>query len=551
MSSPAAPTESTVAVARSCSAAGRIGGGAGMAALATLALLWGYGVFRLGTLWYSNPDYTFGWFVPLLVGCLAWERWKRRPAPVPPEGTTGPFLVAAVLVLVMLAASLFLEVVPNWRLAGWTFALAMLGITFAVVYLVGGRSWVNHFMFPALFFLVAVPWPGRIEVPLIDLLSQGNAVISTAVSNSIGVPAIRRGVLIQTGGGLAGIDDACSGIRSFQSSVMIALFLGELLSYGLFRRFFFIVSATVLAFGCNIIRTVYLVHVCDSKGKEAIEASHDPAGFTILGVTLLALLALAWIFRTKSREQPRAPMRAWEHTDPGASTPLSQRTSVVLVTTVILSGIASLHIVMQLWFGPGEKAAFERSQAGFQFLPPSDMPGFQKRQVSPKIAQALRFSEGDLLEWSDSAGRAWKCYNLRWSTPRNGYEAMVSTLQARAHAPEYCLVKAGMLMQQNSGKHPHEYSGVVFLRRFSRFLDGGRTVHVLSLYWDGVVAGQRTTADIRPSTASGFSQALEACKYRDRGRGEKRVIEIAIWGASSDQEAENAFKELLNRAISP
>ena len=210
-----------------------------------------------------------------------------------------------MLALTLLPSCLFLEVIPYWRFAGWAFAGAIIGITFCALYLIGGRSWVHHFAFPLLFFLIAVPWPTRIEAPLITKLSHLNAAVSTWAANWLGTPAIRQGVVIQTGAGMVGVDEACSGIRSFQAAVMVALFLGELFRYAFFRRIFFLLSGVALAFGCNVVRTTYLVRVCDLKGKAAVNLAHDPAGFTILGITLAGLLVLAWLLRPREAVRDR------------------------------------------------------------------------------------------------------------------------------------------------------------------------------------------------------------------------------------------------------
>ena len=53
----------------------------GLLPVCVLVLLWGYVVYRLGTLWHSNENYAFGWFVPLLCLALFWERWKRQARP--------------------------------------------------------------------------------------------------------------------------------------------------------------------------------------------------------------------------------------------------------------------------------------------------------------------------------------------------------------------------------------------------------------------------------------------------------------------------------------
>jgi len=187
-----------------------------------LMLLWGYAIYRLGTLWHSNKDYSFGWFVPLLVLALLWERWSIRPPRDISRPAEGTFLVLGACALCVAIGAVFLEVIPVWRFAGWIFAVPIITITIVGFYFLGGRSWSRHFVFPLLFFLVAVPWPSRFEGPLISLLSEVNAGISVVIANLLGVVAMQHGTLIETGGGYVGVDDACSGIRSFQSSVMVA-----------------------------------------------------------------------------------------------------------------------------------------------------------------------------------------------------------------------------------------------------------------------------------------------------------------------------------------
>ena len=297
----------------------------GRSALITLALLWVYAAYRMGTLWHSYKDYSYGWFVPLLCAGLFWERWKRRPAADPMAACTGPLMVFGGLLLILGAACLVFEVIPNWRFAGWLFTGTILGLSFCILLMLGGRAWVNHFAFPLLFFLIAVPWPSAIEYPLISKLSHLNAVVSTVLSNILGTPAIRRGVIIETGAGLVGVDDACSGIRSFQSTLMIALFLGELFGYGFFRRLFFLLSGGVLAFGCNVIRTTYLVRICDLKGKDAVNEYHDQAGFTIMGITLVGLLVWAWMIRPKrERRELGGPKAAAITAKPPESRPMEE-----------------------------------------------------------------------------------------------------------------------------------------------------------------------------------------------------------------------------------
>jgi exosortase len=529
----------------------------GWLAAGVLILLWVYAVYRLGTLWYSSKDYAYGWFVPLLCLALFWERWKHRPAPELLEASTGPLIVFAVLALTLLPSCLFLEVIPFWRFAGWAFALAIVGITFCALYLIGGRSWVHHFAFPLLFFLIAVPWPSRLEVPLIAKMSHLNAALSTWAANWLGTPAIRQGVVIQTGGGMAGVDEACSGIRSFQATVMVALFLGELFRYTFFRRIFFLLSGSALAFGCNVVRTTYLVRICDLKGKDAVNQAHDPAGFTILAITLAGLLVLAWFLRPRQRSvgSGRKPLPATERAR-AAELEVRTRWSEVgghrpgvglkgaLVALVLW--IVAVEVGIEAWFRPMENRAASSSNWSLQL--PTQQPDFREPPIRDAVRTMLKYDEGQQAEWREVNGRPWQVYYLRWFPARTKYRAIDTAHQARGHAPDVCLKNAGMTLQKSSDSQLRQINGVTLLANVERFSDQGRPLHLLSGYWEPNPAALESRPGA-PSTANGLRQAWHALQIHERTRNEKRVLKIGVWGMETDEEAEAAFRELLERAI--
>jgi hypothetical protein len=52
--------------------------------------------------------------------------------------------------------------------------------------------------------------------------------LTVAFLNLFQITAVQHGNVIEVKSGLLGIDEACSGIRSLQATVMVSLFLGEL-----------------------------------------------------------------------------------------------------------------------------------------------------------------------------------------------------------------------------------------------------------------------------------------------------------------------------------
>ena len=91
---------------------------------------------------------------------------------------------------------------------------------------------------------------------------------------------------------MVGINDACSGIRSLQSTLMISLFLGEMYRLGLLRRVVLCLAGFALAFTFNVSRTLLVVNAAATKGVAAISRWHDPAGLSIMAACLLSLWLL-------------------------------------------------------------------------------------------------------------------------------------------------------------------------------------------------------------------------------------------------------------------
>ncbi len=75
----------------------------------------------------------------------------------------------------------------------------------------------------------------------------------------LGIPAMPHGNVIEVATGMVGIDEACSGIRSFQATLMISLFLGELYSLNFARGAGLVLGGFMLSFLLNLTRMTLLV----------------------------------------------------------------------------------------------------------------------------------------------------------------------------------------------------------------------------------------------------------------------------------------------------
>ena len=199
-----------------------------------LGALWFLLCRHLSGEWFVNEQYSFGWFVPFLAIYLFWLRWQDRP-PLDVRGQKSEVRSRPLIALAIAIVSLFLllpvrlfEIAnPEWRLLAWLHAAAVVTLTLSLIWYAGGERWLRHFAFPVAFIFVAAPWPTLVETPVIQGLMRIVAHVAAETAMLLGVPAQVEGNLIRVSTGLVGVNEACSGIRSLQTSLMIGLLLAN------------------------------------------------------------------------------------------------------------------------------------------------------------------------------------------------------------------------------------------------------------------------------------------------------------------------------------
>ena len=167
--------------------------------------------------------------------------------------------IAVAALLLLFPIRLFEIGNPDWRPLSWLHALCVVAITLVFLWSVGGTPWLRHFAFPVAFTLIAVPWVSPIEQPIVQGLMRVVAVISSETVALFGIPARLEGHLIRIPDGLVGVNEACSGVRSLQTSLMIGLLFGELKRLSILRRIVLVIAAAAIAFVGNCIRAFFLV----------------------------------------------------------------------------------------------------------------------------------------------------------------------------------------------------------------------------------------------------------------------------------------------------
>ena len=510
-------------------------------------LTWVWVVLPLGYLWFrlidnlrlewsTNPQYSYGLVVPLLVIGLLLRRWQNMRGQRHATLAGNPWLavlLCALLAFLYLPARLIEEATPEWRPIQWLLGIEIIGLTLYAVYLAGGKSWLRQGAFPIAFFLVAIPWPTLMEAPIIQGLSRLNASLVVEVLGVLNVPAIQHGNLIQVSTGTVGINDACSGIRSFQSSLMISLFLGEFYLFGWGRRLLLIPIGFMLAMLLNLCRASLLTWIAAKQGVQAIASYHDEAGMTILLLCTAMLGAAAWLLNHgRVRSGPTNVTMVEEvPSDEGAKAwNRIKRFGLILIVWLV-----TVEVGAELWYRIRESQL--KPGPSWSVNLPTDNPTFKELPLTTEEHDLLRFDQGLKGQWQEADGTGWQAFYFNWRPGR------VAGYLAKRHTPDICITASGLKLLADPDLTVIKVNGVELPMRHYVFSSSSGPLQVYQCHWEAGLDQDSYTA----SESARFN--LIRGVWAGRGNQGQKVLEIIITGYDDSELARQALVHQLDKLI--
>ena len=479
--------------------------------------------------------------MPFLCGYLIWQtcqkaenRKQKTENNVRVNGFQ--FSVFSVSLLIVLLALLYAPVRlveqanPDWRLVSWTLALDVVGLTLLLIYLVGGGLWLKRLAFPVGFFLVAVPWPTSVEWPVIQGLTRADAGTTVELMGWLGIPALPHGNVIEVATGEVGIDEACSGIRSFQATLMISLFLGELYQLTFPRRFGLVFSGFALSFVFNLARMSVLVWVAAHQGIDAIAKWHDPTGVTILLACFFALWGLGvWLASGKKQKAENRKQTS----EVGDKFLLSTFPISILAGALVI-WLAVVEISVAGWYRWHEARVPPAVQWTVAW--PTNNPTLKMAGLPANTRRILRYDEGQSVRWT-AEGLDWQAVFLRWDPGRTALHL------AQNHTPKGCLTAAGNTVTTISNRLWLAVASLQLPFTVYALEHTSQPVFVFYCLWD-----DRASAQGRGALSLNYGNRLTPVRQGLRNPGQ-RSLELVLTGNLDVTQAEAAVQSLLPQII--
>lgn len=238
---------------------------------------------RLVRQWYRDEDMGHGFFVPVVVAYLVWQRRRELLALTPAPSWWGLALVlyaALQSYVANLGAELFL--------ARTAFVLSLIG----AVLLLGGWAYLRALAFPLFLLFLMVPIPSviynQITLPL-------QLVASRLAEHSLGwlgIPVLREGNVLELPSQTLSVVEACSGIRSLLSLTFLVLVYGYWFDRRVWMRIVLLGATVPIAIAANASRVTITGLLSEYRSELAEGFFHLAEGWVIFLVALAALLVL-------------------------------------------------------------------------------------------------------------------------------------------------------------------------------------------------------------------------------------------------------------------
>lgn len=394
-------------------------------AVVMLAAIWAL-VFLMGSqAWRHGEYYDYGWYVPPLAVLIFLRRWRELPEQ-PVDANRAWWLAGAIFLPVWIVARVLSVADPFWRLPQWVVAGLALVASHCLIVACKGRGSSRAFLPVAAFALTAVPLPKGIETTVVDSLSAGVIQVTAEIFNLLGRPVQIWGNRMESMGEWVEVADGCSGIRSLQGFLMVALFFGEWLRLGRLERGLLLLLSLGCVWLANVVRAWVLAGLRFESGAPAFDRWHDSLSLLTFAV---AAGATWWLATRLESTRPLPESRVPE----AGLRPSHFPPRLVWAGLVVLAGI---ELAAWIWMNPPRRDDLQVLE--LRYPPPGKEPRFDVagyRQAQPN----LRCTTGWMASIGEDQGnRRMRAGWFAWDSADNG-----SVLEVFQHQPETCMGAVG------------------------------------------------------------------------------------------------------------
>lgn len=242
-------------------------------------------IFVLIQRWSSDPDYHHGFLVPVFSAYLLWRRRKMI--------LNKPVIVSRSALIAGVACFLLAAIIRAGSVLYYVRILdpaALIPTFFGVLLLITG--WRGfRWAWPAGAFLVfMLPMPGAVATLLSHPLQRVATIASTFVLQTLGIPCLGEGNVIQLQEGSLEVVQACSGLKMMSLFFAVCVGAAFMMERPILDRIVIAISGPPIALLANIAR-ISLTGLLHEIGVRSANLDHEVSGWLMMPAAVIILYA--------------------------------------------------------------------------------------------------------------------------------------------------------------------------------------------------------------------------------------------------------------------
>ena len=242
--------------------------------------------------WESDDNMAHGWFVPVIVGYIVWERREELVrVEVRRSGWGLGLLIAsgALACLGALAAEIFTE------------RVALIGTLAGLAWYLGGGELMRRLRFPLLLVCFALPLPGLLHKQITFPLQLAATRLAELGLELTGRTVLREGNVLELAGRMISVVEACSGIRALMALEFFALAYAYLMHEKAWMRWALAAAAVPVAVAANAGRVMATALLGEVDERLAEGFYHGLEGWAVFVVAMVMLIGVERVLRRQAR----------------------------------------------------------------------------------------------------------------------------------------------------------------------------------------------------------------------------------------------------------
>jgi exosortase len=242
--------------------------------------------------WQSDDNMAHGWFVPVIVGYIVWERREELAGVEIGKSAWGLGLLIGSGVVACVGA-LAAEIFPA--------RVALVGTVAGWVWYLGGTELMRRLRFPLLLLCFALPLPGLLHKQITFPLQLVATRLAEWGLELTGRTVLREGNVLELAGRMISVVEACSGIRALMALEFFALAYAYLFHEKVWMRWALAAAAVPVAVVANSGRVMATALLGEVDPRLAEGFYHGLEGWAVFVVAMAMLIGVERVLRRWAR----------------------------------------------------------------------------------------------------------------------------------------------------------------------------------------------------------------------------------------------------------